>query len=275
MRSQCWKLFGRVLPSVFFVLGALGAPPVPPAEFYPVQLRCDGLENPLGIGTPQPRLSWILKTGPGAARGQKQSAYEIIAASNSHLLESNHGDLWQSGRVVSDQTIQLHYGGKSLGSEQECFWKVRSWDQEGRVSTWSAVAHWSMGLLSPSDWKAEWIGMDEREPTSSLNGTSWIWFPEGTPQDSAPLGTRYFRREFELPASGKVKKADWLVTGDNHFIAYVNGEKLGEGANFKSASALDISRLLHVGKNVLAASVQNTGDGPNPAGFAGLLKIDL
>ncbi|MGH7971102.1 MAG: alpha-L-rhamnosidase N-terminal domain-containing protein, partial [Limisphaerales bacterium] len=225
--------------------------------------------------TAQPRLGWVLEPRRGAPRGEKQSAYEIMASSSRRLLARNQGDLWQSGRVESDQTAQVTYQGKPLTSEQECFWKVRSWDQTGKPSPWSEVAHWSVGLLSPSDWQAEWIGMDEKEPASSLAGTCWIWFPEGRAQESAPLGTRYFRRAFTMPEGSPVKKATWLVTGDNQFTAYLNGEKVGEGANFKAASDFDVTRQVRSGKNLLAASVANTGDGPNPAGFVGVLRIEF
>lgn len=244
------------------------------AAFHPTALRCEYLKDPLGIGTPVPRLSWVLQPSSGAPRGQRQTAWEILVATTPRLLSRNQADLWQSGRVASEQTSQ-RYGGKALASEQECFWKVRAWDQNGKPSAWSDVAHWTVGLLSATDWHAQWIGLDGTEPGSLLSGTSWIWFPEPRPEQAAPLGTRYFRHAFDLSGRGAVKSATWLVSGDNQFTAFVNGEKVGEGTNFKSASEFDISHQLHPGHNLLAASVQNTGDGPNPAGFVGLLRIEF
>ena len=81
------------------------------------QLRCEYLDNPLGIDTPQPRLSWALESNQ---RGQKQTAYQILVASKDALLKADTGDLWDTGTVSSDQTVQVVYGGKALSSCQRC-----------------------------------------------------------------------------------------------------------------------------------------------------------
>src|ERR1017187_5453998 len=147
------------------------------------QLRCEYLNDPLGIDAVQPRLSWILKADNAAARGQGQSAYQIMVARNLNELEANQGDLWDSGQVNADQSIQVRYAGKTLGSEQECFWKVRVWDSEGKPLAWSEPARWTMGLLNPSDWHGKWIGLDEsaaENPAKKVLGDAqWIWFSEG------------------------------------------------------------------------------------------------
>ncbi|HWW03245.1 MAG TPA: family 78 glycoside hydrolase catalytic domain [Candidatus Acidoferrum sp.] len=238
-------------------------------------LRCEYLNNPLGIDVPQPRLSWALESDSKSARGERQTAYEVLVAGSRQKLAANQGDLWDTGRVDSDQSIQLGYAGKPLVSQQECFWKVRVWDQSGHPSGWSAPAQWSMGLLSPTDWQAYWIGVDGVELQSTLTNTSWIWFPEGHPEESAPVGTRYFRRSFVLPPGRIVKSARWLVSGDNEFAAFVNGKMVGLGNNFKTAAALDVARELRSGRNFLAATVRNSGDAPNPAGFVGLLRVEF
>jgi alpha-L-rhamnosidase len=118
------------------------------------QLRCEYLRDPLGLGTPVPRLGWNL-TSP--RRGEKQTAYQILVASSADLLRNDRGDLWDSGKVQSDETAQVEYGGKALASRQACFWKVRSWDRDGKASDWSNPARWEMGLLQPGDWSAKWI----------------------------------------------------------------------------------------------------------------------
>src|SRR4051794_17908238 len=87
-------------------------------------LRCESLRNPSGIDETKPRLSWILASKD---RGEKQSAYEIIVASSVKNLDRGDGDLWNSGKVESDQSIHVRYAGKPLASQAECFWKVRIW----------------------------------------------------------------------------------------------------------------------------------------------------
>src|SRR5579859_1946610 len=87
------------------------------------ELRCEYLENPLGIDTSQPRLSWILDS---TQTGPKQTAYQILVASSPGELNKNDANLWDSGKVNSDQTTFITYAGKPLSARQACFWKVRS-----------------------------------------------------------------------------------------------------------------------------------------------------
>jgi alpha-L-rhamnosidase len=117
------------------------------ADVEPKNLRCEYLINPLGIDAPQPRLSWILDS---ARRGEKQTAYQVLVASTLKLLEQDQGDLWDSGKVASDETAHVGYAGRPLTSRQSCFWKVRAWDRDGKPGDWSPVAQWHMGLLQPT-----------------------------------------------------------------------------------------------------------------------------
>ena len=118
------------------------------------QLRCEYLMNPVGIDVLQPRLSWIVCSDE---RGQKQTAYRVLVASTPEKLAASEGDLWDSGTVKSDQTIHVVYAGKPLATRMRCFWKVQTWDKSGTPSAWSEPASWSMGLLKPDDWQADWI----------------------------------------------------------------------------------------------------------------------
>ncbi len=117
-------------------------------------MRCDYAVNPLGVDSAHPRLFWTVES---KERGQQQTAYEILVASSPSLLKHDRGDLWDSGRVASDETIQIPYAGQPLKSSQAVFWKVRVWDANGKVSGWSKPARWTMGLLNPGDWQAKWI----------------------------------------------------------------------------------------------------------------------
>ncbi|MBN1291618.1 MAG: hypothetical protein JXB48_07240, partial [Candidatus Latescibacteria bacterium] len=112
-------------------------------------MRCEYRANPLGIDERQPRLSWIPVSD---LRGQTQTAYEIIVASDENKINQNNGDLWSTGKVNSNQTINVVYMGKELDSGQRSFWKVRIWDQDDTVSDWSDMAWWEMALLNPEDW---------------------------------------------------------------------------------------------------------------------------
>ena len=165
------------------------------------QLRCEYLEDPLGIDTPQPRLSWILAS---SERGVKQVACQILVARSEAALKTNQADLWDSGKVASDETAQIRYAGQPLRSRERCFWKVRVWDQRGQSAD-SPVAHWEMGLLQPSDWQGQWIAR-----TTDTNS-----FP-------APL----LRRTFQL--DGQIKQARVYLCGLGYYELYLNSQKVGD-----------------------------------------------
>ena len=121
-------------------------------------LRCEYLENPLGIDTYRPRLSWKPEAGNlKPEKGVNQASYQVLVASVEELLKKDEGDLWDSGKVASDQSDQVEYAGKPLESRMRCYWKARIWDQTDKASEWSKPAFWTMGLLKPDDFTAQWI----------------------------------------------------------------------------------------------------------------------
>lgn len=132
----------------------------------PASPRCEDLSDPQGVDRKSPRLSWRIDSD---RRDQRQTAYRILVASTEAILAEDRGDLWDSGKVASDETLGIAYQGSQLQPNQPCFWKVRVWDQDGHASIWSMPATWSMGLLGADDWKARWIGYDKlRQPGGEL-----------------------------------------------------------------------------------------------------------
>jgi alpha-L-rhamnosidase len=148
-----------------FALGTVLLATVCSATVATENLRCEYLVNPLGIDAGSPRLSWILQS---SQRGEKQTGYQVLAASSQALLAKDTGDLWDSGKVASDESSQIAYAGKPLTSRENCFWKVRVWDQGGQIGGWSSVAEWRMGLLERTDWSANWIAA--AIPPANTNG---------------------------------------------------------------------------------------------------------
>jgi|AGTN01.1.fsa_nt_gi Alpha-L-rhamnosidase N-terminal domain./Bacterial alpha-L-rhamnosidase. len=173
----------------------------------PENLRCEYLTNPSGIDVTTPQLSFC---STSKQRDQRQTAYRILVSSSLEKLDSNEGDLWDSKKVKSDQSIHIIYKGKELHSEDECFWKVKVWNGEGKESAWSEPAKWSMGLLNKTDWKGYWIGLD------SLVGND----------KQFSLSARYLRKEFA--AAKKVKRATAYICGLGLFELYINGNKIGD-----------------------------------------------
>ena len=120
-------------------------------------LTCEYLTDPLGIDVTEPQLSWQLESGQ---RGQKQTAYRLLVASSFEKLDKNIGDLWDAGKVKSDQSLNVVYKGLNLRSRTGYFWKVRVWDSGRQVSAWSEPASLSMGILSEDQWLGKWIQSD-------------------------------------------------------------------------------------------------------------------
>lgn len=117
-------------------------------------LRCEHLADPTGIDEPKPCLGWVMTAD---RRGERQAAYQVLVAAKRSLLDQDRGDLWDSGKVASDESAHVEYAGAPLASGQQCFWKVRLWDKDGKETPWSQTAVWTMGLLQPGDWQAKWI----------------------------------------------------------------------------------------------------------------------
>jgi alpha-L-rhamnosidase len=129
------------------------------ADLRAVNLRCGGWENPVGVDSGGLELSWNLASDH---RGERQVAYQVLVASSAELLGQGKGDLWDSGKVQSDQSLHVPYAGRALQPRQTCFWKVRVYGSGNSGtgdagSQWSASATWTLGLLENSDWKGEWI----------------------------------------------------------------------------------------------------------------------
>ena len=266
MRGACLFLMAVLLTA------AAGAAPLTVGT-----MKCEYRSNPLGIDVAQPRLSWELKS---AERGAAQTAYQVLVASSAEQLAKDTGDLWDSGKVASDQSTQVAYAGKALVSDQQCFWKLKAWNAKDEASAWSDTSHWSMGLLKQEDWQGKWIGFDGGETESGLvypdiAKASWIWFPGANPAASAPVGNCWFRTMLVVPGGATVKSAVAHVGVDNWCEVSVNGEPVGSTGDFKQAKEFDIAAKLHPGGNVIAVEAENAGPSPNPAGLVASFVVTL
>ena len=163
---------------------------------------CENLSNPIGLDIRQPRFSWQLISDK---RNVMQSAYEIRVGNDPTSLKK--GGTWNTGKVLSDQSVYVQYGGAPLESGKNYFWQVRIWDQKGNASLWSDPAFWQMGLLQLSDWKAKWIQ---------------VGYKEDTVDRPSPL----FRKEFKV--SRKIQSATAYITAEGLYEASINGKRVGD-----------------------------------------------
>jgi len=230
----------------------------------PTELRCEYRTNPLAIDVNNPRLSWALES---SQRGQKQTAYRILVADCEKKLHLNEGNLWDSGVVKSSETIHIVYDGAPLKSGRCCFWKVKVWDKEGKESAWSQTAFWEMALLSPDDWKGEWINDGKHPPLPD---------EEFYKDDPAPL----FRKEFKVEK--RIKRARLYISGLGYYEAHLNGRRIGDHildpgwTSYRKRvfySTYDITDHLQKGTNCIGVMLGNGWYNPLPLRMWGRLNL--
>lgn len=235
------------------ILAGCSGPAIVPTP--PDNLRCEYRINPLGIDARNPRLFWEIGRVPG---GMMQSAFQVLVAGSNSLLSEPRADMWNSGKINSKENIQVEYAGKPLESGKRYFWKVRFWDQHGKVSGYSPVAWWETGLLDASDWKGTWIGNGKPAPESEAD------MYKDTP---VPL----FRKDFSLPKD--MVSARLYISGLGYYEAYLNGRRVGDHVldpgwtNYAKRiqySVYDVTDLLQKGDNAFAVMLGNGWFNPLP-----------
>ncbi len=169
------------------------------------KLVCEYQANPIGIDIEQPRLSWQITSDQ---QNLAQTAYEIRVAATASDLNKKSKLTWESGKVNSNQSVNVLYKGPALKSMQRAYWQVRVWDNGNKVSKWSEPAFWEMGILSPQEWTASWITMKNEQKK------------EGS------MPAHYYRSEFS--STKKISSARAYVTSLGLYQLFINGKKVGD-----------------------------------------------
>jgi alpha-L-rhamnosidase len=250
----------------------------------PTSLKTEFLTNPLVVDTALPRFSWIVEESvPGA----KQTAYQVQAGSSPEKLAKGEADLWDTGKVESDQSHLVNYGGKPMVSRQRVWWRVKSWGNNGRETQWSDTASLEVGLLKPEDWSAQWIKAPDLVPVNNDAARVWVqmttvpvitdnFLPGGAKEPASPVPAEelakaeagnmaileklvpcpLLRREVAL--QGAIRRGRAYVAAPGFFELRINGSKVGDKelepgvTPFKeqvSYSVHDITPLLRQGTN--------------------------
>jgi alpha-L-rhamnosidase len=229
-------------------------------------LTCEHLQNPIGIGVPHPRLSWKLVS---TRAGEVQTAYEVRAASSATALKFGKPDLWNSGKIATDQSVLVPWAGKPLASRSQVFWQVRVWDKDGRLSPWSDTASFELGLLNSSaEWRGHWIATDLPRfdvVKSALEKSSWISAGPGATQPPA------VRLVIDLPTGVGIRSASADVAAEGLITLYVNGTANQQGSSSVAAPLyVEFRNQLVPGRNIIgitSARARNArGSGANTPG---------
>jgi hypothetical protein len=185
--------------------------------------------------------------GPPPVKSPSLSGYPHCDAEVRKLAEELWGDgvveKWSGGKNAEGITPKLQHSNTPLAARRVI------WDEAYRTPELTSGAE------------------------NPLKQATWVWFKEGNPAVSAPVGKRYFRRSFMLEGNRSIESAHVFMSADNSFELWVNGRRAGAGDNFHVASVLDVKAMLRPGVNVLAVAAENGGGAPNPAGLIGMLVV--
>ncbi len=268
----------RTIP-LMILLASVLTPACQRPSIIPLNLRIEYLSNPVNVDEKSPSLSWELEPGKPGMRNLSQKSYQVLVSGSRELLDKNTGDLWNSGIVESSNSTNVIYSGTGLQSRQQCYWKVRTWNQDNKPSPWSETATWRMALLQKSDWKgAEWIGLEKDTRTSPLSERPFQNYLMKKPIMKRSHPAPLFRKEFSL--GKKIKNAMAYISGLGYAELYVNGEKAGNNVldpgqtNFDVFSFYvthDITGLLKEGVNAVGIMLGNGFYGQS-IGFADFLN---
>lgn len=206
-------------------------------------------KNPLGYNLEGLSFSWKLPVRNGIS----QTAYRIVVASSPELLDKS--PVWDSGKVPSSQSVKVDYKGRAFASREKAYYKVKYWDENGAESDWSDIGEFETGLLSNSDWSAQWISADEK-----VERRKETRYKGKKPREVILGGDKpaYMRKEFE--SEGEIAKARLYVASLGIFQCYINGEKVGRdfwGTGWTDydirvqSNTYDITDLIRSGHNTV------------------------
>jgi len=246
------------------------------ADIKPTELKCEYLVDPQGIDMPDPRFFWQIASDKNDA---VQTAYQLIVASSESVLAENTGDVFDSGKIQDDRSIQVVYDGKPLLSTTDYFWKVRVWGRDDKPSVWSRAATFGTGLMQASDWDdSQWIAWRDHDVWADawwrrkdielkcqefylpsyfgarLNMFERMYFHGDDRYDPAPL----LRKTFAVDKT--IASAKAFICGLGYYELFINGSRISDhvldpGWTQYNRTALyvahDVTDLIRSGDNAI------------------------
>ena len=238
-------------------------------KLYLSDMRINMTDVPLGIDS-TPVFAW---TVGGGQNENSQSAYRIAVSSDKEKALAGEADIWDSGKVESDDSTSVPYGGDALSSCSTYYWTVTVWDAYGE-SAMSSPVEFRTGIFEGDEWKGSWIGSDNDSIQYALSGAKWIWLSGrnngATADGSLSADSTYFRYSFTPKAGKTLKSVNFVFTADDYGVLYANGQTVLSIQNttdvWKTGNVADITEVMTSGENVIALRVYNA-----TVGYAGLV----
>jgi len=164
-------------------------------------LRCEYLNNPIGIDAAHPRFTWKIADD---RRGAAQRAYRIVVGTDSAAVATGRGECWDTGEVASDVSRAV-YAGEPLQPFTRYYWRVEAEGTGDEVYEPIEPAFFETGMMDSKHWKGSWIS----------DGNDIHFRP-------AP----YFRKTFDT--GKKVKSARAYIAVAGLYELFINGERVGD-----------------------------------------------
>lgn len=224
------------------------------------ETKCEGRINPSGVSK-TPSFNWITES---KERDQLQTAYQIIITDKLTLAMKKKGTTWNSGKVVSEQSLHVTYSGDLLEPGKQYYWRVKVWNQEGK-SAWSKINKFITALFDSSDWHgAKWIGYEELPDSLYLVPGVHPWKKDVSQLAQNRPVIPYFRKEFKVDK--EIESACLFISGLGHYKAYINGKHVSEDVlspgwtdyeKYCLYNVYDVGRYIESEKNAIGVMVGN------------------
>jgi alpha-L-rhamnosidase len=179
------------------------------SEIKTDRLTCEYMVNPLGIEVVKPRLSWTILS---SIRNQKQTAYEVVVSDNIKDIKRMKGNIWQTGKVSSSESVHVAYDGNPLKAFTRYYWRVKVYGKNGS-SDWTEFQWFETAMLKASDWQGKWIGDGSQQFAKDEDFYK---------NDPMPLLRK------AINAEKKIVSARLYISGLGYYEAFVNGKKVGD-----------------------------------------------
>ncbi|MGN0779040.1 MAG: family 78 glycoside hydrolase catalytic domain, partial [Aristaeellaceae bacterium] len=200
---------------------------------YLIQLRTENRMNPINVDTGRPVFSWRVEQ---AAPNWMQDSCRLLVWQGDTLM-------WDSGELGTSRMNQMEYNGAPLAAETAYRWQVcvTAHSDAGRESITSSDAHFVTAMLTPGDWKGQWVGETQDEHY------------------------HLFRRAFQVDRPLRSARLSLCALG--HGVCMVNGQPVTDAVlepgwtDYRKTclyTTYDVTALLRTGDNALCVKL---GDG--------------
>lgn len=209
------------------------------SQITPTNLKCEYIQNPIGIDERSPRFTWQIKS---KEQGISQKAYQIVVGTIPEKVSAGRGDIWDSG-TVNSSFIPAIYQGPYLQPFTRYFWSVRVQDANSSWSEWAPAAYFETGMMRQENWKGQWI-----TDTYDYN------------VKPAP----FFRKEFTI--NKPLSSARTYIAVGGLYELFVNGKRIGDHrldpmyTRFDRRNlyvTYDVTENLQQGKNTIGVLLGN------------------